>query len=241
MRVCIILPTYNERENLPRVLETLNKEFLNIKEHTFNILVVDDNSPDKTYEIAKKYSEKCPHIKLLMRERKEGLGAAYIAGMIYAIELLNADIVFEMDADLSHDSKEIQNFMKEIEGGHDFVIGSRYISGGNLPNWPVRRKIISKTGNLLARMLAGIYRVKDCTSGYRAIRVDLLKQINLNNLKVSGYSFQMNLLHAATKKSAKIKEIPITFFDRKEGHSKLTKKDMFEYFINSFKLRFRSY
>jgi len=143
-----------------------------------------------------------------------------------------------MDADFSHDPKDIPKFLKEIKNGYGFVIGSRYIPGGDTPDWGFDRKLISSGGNFFARVIAGLYKVKDCTSGYRAIRSSLIKKINLNNLKVKGYSFQMNLLYEAVKNKAKIKEVPIIFVDRHVGTSKIERKDVYEFFINSFKLRF---
>ncbi|MFH1591798.1 MAG: polyprenol monophosphomannose synthase [Candidatus Woesearchaeota archaeon] len=238
MKVCIVLPTYNEKYNLPLVLDGLRDVFKTISNFDMSVLVVDDNSPDKTYEIAAEYMKKHSFVKLLKREKKEGLGAAYIAGMKYAIEKLDADILFEMDADLSHDPKEIPNFLDNINAGYDFVIGSRYIKEGKVVGWSPIRIVVSKTGNLLSTAVAGIKNIKDCTSGYRAIRTDILKKIDLNQLKVGGYAFQISLLHKALNKNAKIVEMPITFIDRTHGDSKLSKKDILEFLINSFRLRF---
>ncbi len=195
---------------------------------------MDDNSPDGTQEEVKKFLGK--NIFLITGE-KNGLGAAYIRGFKYAINELKADVIFEMDADFSHNPKDIPRFLEEIKE-NDFVIGSRYIKGGDTPDWGFDRKLISSGGNFFARVIAGLYKVKDCTSGYRAIRTDLIKKIDLDNLRVNGYSFQMNLLYNAIKEKGKIKEIPIIFFDRHVGTSKIERKDMYEFFMNSFKLRF---
>jgi len=236
MKCCIVLPTYNERDNIGKLLKTLLEIFDTIKDFDMNVLVVDDNSPDGTQEVVKKFL-KGKRVSMITGE-KHGLGAAYIRGFKHAIEKLKADVLFEMDADFSHDPKDIPKFLKEIKNGYGFVIGSRYIPGGDTPDWGFDRKLISSGGNFFARVIAGLYKVKDCTSGYRAIRSSLIKKINLNNLKVKGYSFQMNLLYEAVKNKAKIKEVPIIFVDRHVGTSKIERKDVYEFFINSFKLRF---
>tara|TARA_Y100000034_G_C6788229_1_gene352723 strand:+ start:11 stop:721 length:711 start_codon:yes stop_codon:yes gene_type:complete len=236
MKACVILPTYNEKDNIGKLLKKLLEVFKGIKDFDMNILVVDDNSPDGTQEEVKKFLGK--NIFMITGE-KNGLGAAYIRGFTYAIEKLKMDVIFEMDADFSHNPDDIPRFLEEIKNGSDFVIGSRYIKGGDTPDWGFDRKLISSGGNFFARIIAGLYSVRDCTSGYRAIRTELIKKINLEDLRVKGYSFQMNLLHNAIKENGKIKEIPIIFVDRHVGTSKIERKDMYEFFINSFKLRFK--
>tara|TARA_Y100000034_G_scaffold133312_1_gene198439 strand:- start:405 stop:1121 length:717 start_codon:yes stop_codon:yes gene_type:complete len=237
MKACIIIPTYNEKENIGGLLEELLEGFKKIKNFDMSILVVDDNSPDGTQEIVKKYLDS-KQIFMLTGE-KNGLGSAYIKGFNYVLDKLKADVLFEMDADFSHKPEDVPKFLKEIENGYDFVIGSRYISGGEIPDWGFIRKSISSGGNFFARIVAGLYTVHDCTSGFRAIRTDLIKQIKLDKLEVEGYAFQMNLLHNAIKLGAKIKEIPIVFNDRNLGTSKMRLKDLREFFFNSFKLRFK--
>jgi len=237
-QVVIVIPTYNEVENIEKVINLIYDNTRSLKGFDINVLVVDDNSPDKTYEIVAKISKANKKVFLLKREGKSGLGAAYIDGFKYAFKNLNPEIIFQMDADLSHDPKEIPNFLREIKN-YDFVIGSRYVKGGKILNWGINRKIVSFFGNFFARIVAGMYNVRDCTTGYRAIRTDLLKKVDLDNINVHGYAFLLGLLHACYKKGARIKEIPITFLDREYGQSKLTKKDMLEFFFNSFKLRFK--
>ncbi len=237
-KVVIVIPTYNESENIERVINLIYEKTKNLNDYSINVLVVDDNSPDKTYEVVEKVSKKNKGVILLKRKDKAGLGTAYIDGFRYAFKNLNPDVIFQMDADLSHDPKEIPNFLREIER-YDFVIGSRYVKGGEILNWGIARKVISFFGNFFARVVAGMYNVKDCTTGYRAIRAGLLKKIDLDRINVHGYAFLLGLLHACYRKKARIKEIPITFLDREYGSSKLTKKDMFEFFINSFRLRFK--
>ena len=202
-----------------------------------SILVVDDNSPDGTAKIVDQYTEKfSSSVFLLNRRKKIGLGSAYIAGFKYAMDELGVDAVFEMDADFSHDPKDVPRFMEEVSNGSDFVIGSRYIRGGNIPDWGFKRRMISRGGNFFARAIAGIP-VNDCTSGFRAIKTSLLEKIDLDSLGAQGYAFQMNLLNEAMKNGAKIKEIPITFNNRKYGESKLGNGDIQEFFFNAFKIR----
>lgn len=235
--VVIVLPTYNEKENIGPLIDKILKQTQYLRNARLSILVVDDSSPDGTAKIVLKYTQKYPNIYLL-KGQKKGLGSAYIRGFAYATRHLKADIVFEMDADFSHDPSMISFFVYEIQKGYDFVIGSRYIEGGSIPkNWSLFRKLNSKWGNIFARHVAGLKDVKDCTSGYRAIRTSLLKKINLNKLKTKGYSFQMDLLHQAMKNNARISELPIQFTDRVLGNSKLRMRDIVEFIINSFLIR----
>lgn len=237
MKFCIILPTYNEKENIGTLLETLLGISEKINDFDMNILIVDDNSPDGTQEIVRNFLRD-KRINMITGDKK-GLGAAYIRGFRYAINELKADVLFEMDADFSHKPNDIPRFLDEINNGYDFIIGSRYVPGGDTPDWGIIRKIISSGGNFFARSIAGLKEVQDCTSGFRAIKTSLIKKIDLDSLNVQGYSFQMNLLWNAIKNNAKIKEIPIIFNDRNLGNSKMRFKDLREFFINSFKLRFK--
>jgi len=231
MESVIVLPTYNERENIPAVLDKLTK-------YDIKILVVDDNSPDGTGRFVKEYREKNPKVFLLERERKEGLGKAYIAGFKYALEKLDADIVFQMDSDMSHNPEDVPRFLEAIRE-NDVVIGSRYVKGGGIENWNWHRKLTSRIGNLLARFAAGLNPIEDCTTGYRAIRTDVLKKTGFEKIDAQGYAFLTTLLYELKKNGARIKEIPITFIDRKHGRSKLGKKEMAEFLLNSFRLRFK--
>lgn len=207
--------------------------------HETSILVVDDRSPDGTADAVREQMKIFDNIHLITGE-KEGLGAAYIRGMRYSMEKLGADVVVEMDADLSHKPEDLPRLIAEIDEGYDLVIGSRYVSGGKLPpDWSLLRKANSRWGNRFARYVAGIDGVRDCTAGYRAIRTSLLKKINLNSLKVKGYSFQMKLLFEAFVEGAKIKEIPIEFVERKVGHTKIGPGDIIEFIWTAFKLRDR--
>lgn len=239
MKTTIVLPTYNEKENIEDFLKTLLEEINLINDFDINILVVDDYSPDGTADIVKKVIENNPKVNLLLNNTR-GLGKAYIAGFRYAIENFSPDILIEMDSDFSHDVKKVKELLNAISKGADFAIGSRYIKGGSIPSdWALIRKLNSKYGNIFARIIAGLYGIKDCTSGFRAIKTDILKQIDLDKLNANGYSFQMNILFECTQKGAKVAEIPIDFIDRTKGKSKLGLYDILEFMVNSFILRLR--
>ncbi len=237
-KACIVLPTYNEAKNIHKLLKEIEKVSDEIKGWELLIMVVDDNSPDGTANIVEDFQNKNKNVHLV-KGKKQGLGVAYIRGFKHAIKKLSPDVLFEMDADFSHPPKLIKKFLETIDKGADFVIGSRYIPGGATPDWNLSRKIISGGGNFFARIVAGMYRVHDCTSGYRAIRTEIIKKIDLDNLEAKGYSFQMSLLYEAMDKGAKVKEIPLVFPDRKEGESKMKMNDLVEFFFNAFRLRMR--
>lgn len=239
MKVVIIIPTYNEADNIAPLTEALTENF-SVLSHDMHILVVDDNSPDGTAEIVKKLSQKNPAISLITGEKK-GLGAAYIRGMQYVLEQMNADVVFEMDADFSHSPSDVPRLLRAIEEGSDFVIGSRYVKGGSIPpEWGLLRRLNSKFGNIVARYVAGIYRVKDCTAGFRAIRTRLLEDINLGDIGVQGYAFQVALLNKAIINGARVEEIPVHFVERTKGESKLGLSDIIEFIINAWWIRVQS-
>lgn len=238
--VVVILPTYNERENIEKLIETLEKVFQKIPNWHMHILVVDDLSPDGTAKIVEGLRKNNPNLHLL-EGLKKGLGEAYKRGFIYALQKLRPDYIFQMDADFQHDPHDIPHFLKEAEKGSEFIIGSRYIPGGDCPNWEFKRKLYSWLANVGARILAGIKGINDCTSGYRCIKADFIKNLHVEQLRGNGYAFQLTLLHAATKKKLKIIEIPILFHSRKRGESKLGNKDILEFFFNAITLRFRRY
>jgi dolichol-phosphate mannosyltransferase len=236
-KIVIIIPTYNEKENIGLLINALQEEFNKVP-HNMNILVVDDNSPDGTAEIVKTEGKKYPNIHLITG-KKQGLGTAYIRGMKYAIDVLNADVVMEMDADFSHKPEDVPRLISALDIGTDFVIGSRYIDCGKIPeDWGLLRKMNSKWGNICARYIAGLYGVHDCTAGFRAIRTSVIKKIDLTNLKVQGYSFQIALLHHAIANRTVVKEIPVEFVDRKKGETKLGLFDIVEFVINACWIRF---
>ncbi|MBR2524879.1 polyprenol monophosphomannose synthase [bacterium] len=241
MNVTIVLPTYNEAENIEDFLNAVYEVINEINDFNINTLIVDDNSPDGTSAIVKKLQQSNDKIYLLENNTR-GLGNAYKAGFKYAIEHLNPNVLVEMDSDFSHSPEKLKELLPPINEGYDFVIGSRYIKGGSIPkDWALIRKLNSKYGNIFARFIAGLMQVKDCTSGFRAIKVDILKKIDLDKLDVYGYAFQMNILYECVNAGAKTYEIPINFIDRVKGKSKLDIKDVKEFMINSFKLFFRRF
>lgn len=233
-RTLVIMPTYNEADNILRIIPEVLKN--STPENEFNILVVDDNSPDGTAGMVE--GLKNERIHLLKREKKSGLGTAYVAGFHYAIKN-NYDYVFEMDADFSHDPKYLKGFIETIEQGYDLVIGSRYINGISVLNWPIRRLILSYLASVYTRMVTGL-KVMDTTAGFMCYRVSALKQINLDEVKSNGYSFQIEMKFKFYKKGFKIKEVPILFIDRLEGESKMSRKVVYEAYFMVWKLKFKS-
>lgn len=241
MKVIVIIPTYNECENIARLIEAIRIQFHHLASRMPavrpGILVVDDHSPDGTAERVRSLQRGSSGIHLIEGE-KAGLGAAYIRGMTHAVEVLAADVVFEMDADFSHRPEDIPRLLETIVGGADFVIGSRYVAGGSIPaDWSWRRRLISRGGNVLARRVAGLGGVRDCTAGFRAIRTDVLKRIDLAGLGVKGYVFQIALLHAALRAGAQIEEVPVQFVERAHGASKLGLSDIVEFIRHAVLLR----
>ncbi len=220
-KAVIVIPTYNEEKNLKPLVAKINLVIARINNWQIEILFVDSQSPDNTQKTIKELQKKCANIHLLSTP-KEGLGKAYYRGFNYAIELLNPYVIFEMDADLSHDPKEIPNFLKKIESGADFVIGSRYIKGGSIPsNWGLHRKVFSIVGNLVVRFGFMNLKISDWTDGYRAIKIWIIKSALPHIKNYSGYVFQIALLNTAVINKAVIKEIPVQFADRREGVSKI--------------------
>lgn len=239
---CIIIPTYNEADNIKGLLDLIFEHEKKQKGDaiTLQVLVVDDSSPDGTADIVKKYRKKNKSVHLLLREEKEGLGAAYIAGMKHAVEKLDPGAVLEMDADFSHDPSDVFRLVQEIRNGADFVIGSRYVDGGEIPDdWGAHRKVISKCANLATRSILGIKGVADCSGGFRAIRTSLLKKIDLDSLGVKGYAFQAALLEAALYNGARVREVPISFSNRENGESKMSVGDVLEGFTSLARIRSR--
>ena len=239
MKVVIILPTYNERGNIAALLTSLQNEFRRLR-HDMHILVVDDNSPDGTAELVREAMREYPNVHLITGE-KAGLGAAYIRGMRHALGELRADVVFEMDADFSHDPADVPRLLAALEDSADFVIGSRHVRGGSIPaEWSLLRKLNSAGGNWVARYVAGLYGIRDCTAGFRAIRASILRQIDFSALRVKGYAFQVALLHQAVTLGAVVKEVPVHFIDRKQGQSKLGLSDITEFVLNAWWIRLRA-
>jgi len=232
MKILIIIPTYNELENLPKLLpEVLSKD------EGINVLIVDDNSPDGTAGFVESQMKVNNRIHLIKRPSKQGLGTAYIAGFKYALQN-NFQIIFEMDADFSHDPKEIPRFLDEIKNS-DVVLGSRYINGVNVINWPLRRLLLSSFANLYTRIITGLP-VHDATGGYKCFNRKVLEAIDLDRVKSNGYAFQIEMTFKAWKKGFSVKEIPIIFVDRVKGKSKMSKKIVREAVTMVWKLRLKS-
>lgn len=239
MKIVVILPTYNEAENISPMIEALGVEFAKI-DHDMALLVVDDRSPDGTAGFVRQAMEKHGWVHLIEGE-KEGLGKAYIRGMRHANRELSADAVVEMDADFSHKPEDLPRLIAELDNGYDFVIGSRYVEGGSIPeNWGFHRKLNSSVGNLVARLVVGL-RVRDCTAGFRAIRSSILEEINLDHLGVKGYAFQVALLNRCVRTGAKVKEVPVDFIDRVHGTSKLGIRDILEFLFNVWWIRLHNH
>lgn len=222
MKAVVILPTYNEKENIETMIPFLEeKVFPQISDYEMAVLVADDNSPDGTADEVRKFMKKWDNIAISTGE-KQGLGAAYVRAMTYAIDEMKADIVFEFDADGQHDGRKIPQFLKKIDEGYDMVIGTRYSQGGSIPgNWPIQRKAFSVIGNLLVRTILGRFSIHDWTGGFRAIKKDVfLKEKKvLTNFK--GYTFQVTFLFNAVKDNFKIAEVPFGMTDRTLGSSKI--------------------
>jgi len=233
-KILIIIPTYNEAENITKIIPEvlINSNDL----YQFNVLVIDDNSPDGTSGLVT--GMKNPSVDLIKREKKMGLGTAYVTGFKYAIEK-GYDYVCEMDADFSHDPKYLKEFIDKIETGYDMVVGSRYIRGISVLNWPIRRLILSYAANIYTRVITGL-KVKDTTAGFTCYRITSLAQLNLDKIKSNGYSFQIEMKFKFFKKGFKIIEIPILFIDRREGKSKMSRKVVFEAYLMVWKLKFQS-
>lgn len=232
MKILIIIPTYNELENLPTLLpEVLSKN------DGINVLIVDDNSPDGTTAFVENEIKNNNRIHLIKRPSKLGLGTAYIAGFKFAIQN-GYDFVFEMDADFSHDPKEIPKFLDEIKNS-DVVLGSRYISGVNVINWPMSRLLLSWFANWYTRVITGLH-IKDATGGFKCFKREVLEAINLETVTSNGYAFQIEMTYKAWKKGFRVKEIPIIFVDRVKGKSKMSKKIVREAVTMVWKLRLKS-
>lgn len=230
MKKIVVIPTYNEAENIVALIETIH----NIV-NDLHVLVVDDNSPDGTAGLIKKMIEADDKIHLIERPVKNGLGTAYCTGFSWALQN-DFDIILEMDADFSHNPEIIPEMLKEIEN-NDLIIGSRYITGVNVVNWPLSRLILSYGANLYTRIITGMP-VKDATGGFKCFRAEALRKIDLTKIKSNGYGFQIEMNYRLWKKGARIKEIPIIFIDRRSGVSKMNKKIIWEAIFLVWKLKF---
>jgi dolichol-phosphate mannosyltransferase len=223
-KAIIIVPTYNERENVQQVVPTLIRVFKRVKHWQLGILIVDDNSPDGTADVVRELQKEHRQLYLLNNPKKAGLGGAYLKGMEYAFGHLKADVVFEFDADLSHDAEKIPDFLTAIDNGAEMVLGSRYMPGGSIPeDWGWHRKFLSVVGNSIIRLVLWDFRIRDWTGGYRAITKPVYDAIHkeLNRDEFTGYAFQVGFLHKAVRRNYKIIEVPFHFVDRTIGESKM--------------------
>jgi dolichol-phosphate mannosyltransferase len=233
-KILVIIPTFNEAENILNLIPEVLK--YSDSNYDWYVLVVDDNSPDGTASMVE--SLKNENVFLIKREKKSGLGTAYVTGFKFAIEK-SFDYVFEMDADFSHDPKYLPTFIELIEQGYDLIVGSRYINGVSVVNWPISRLLLSYFANIYTRVVTGL-KVKDTTAGFMCYRVESLKQIDLEKVNSNGYSFQIEMKFKFYKKRFKISETPILFIDRRAGSSKMSRKVVYEAYFMVWKLKFKS-
>jgi dolichol-phosphate mannosyltransferase len=215
MKALVIIPTYNEMENLPRIVPAVLSQ-----DDRLSVLIVDDNSPDGTGRLAEEMAQENQRVHVLHRPGKAGLGMAYRAGFKWALER-DYDRVFEMDADFSHDPKYLPDFLQATDKT-DLVLGSRYISGVNVINWPISRLLLSYFANVYARLVTGLP-VRDSTGGFKCFRREVLEAIDLDGVGSNGYAFQIEMSFRVWKKGYSIREIPIVFTDRERGQSKMSK------------------
>ena len=213
--VLVVIPTYNERDNLERIVGRTRTAVPDA-----DILVADDNSPDGTGELADKLADDDTHVHVLHRPGKEGLGAAYLAGFRWAL-VRGSGVLVEMDADGSHRPEDLPRMLTALEDA-DLVLGSRYVPGGTVVNWPKSREALSRGGNTYARLMLGIT-LKDATGGYRAYRASTLRKIALDEVESQGYCFQIDLAMRAIQAGLKVTEVPITFVERVHGTSKMSR------------------
>jgi dolichol-phosphate mannosyltransferase len=218
VRVTVCLPTYNERENLERMVRVLGDQGV-------SVLVIDDNSPDGTGELADRLAQELPHVEVLRRERKEGLGPAYLAGFRRALSD-GAELILEMDCDFSHDPADVQRLVAATSDA-DLALGSRYVPGGAVGNWGLLRRGISACGSLYARLLLGVG-VRDLTGGFKCYRREVLETIDLDAISSKGYAFQIETTYRALRAGFRVVEVPIRFVDREVGGSKMSRRIVLE-------------
>ena len=215
MRVLVVLPTYNERANIERILAEVRSHL-----PVADVLVVDDSSPDGTAEAAEKVAVELGSIEVLVRPEKNGLGPAYRAGFAWGLER-GYEAFVEMDSDFSHDPAALPELVAPMEVGADLVIGSRYIPGGSIPEWSTSRRLLSRSGNIYANLVLGLG-VEDSTAGFRVYSARILRAIDLGSVRADGYGFQIEMTYRARRAGAVIREVPIRFVDRVAGTSKMS-------------------
>jgi dolichol-phosphate mannosyltransferase len=218
LKATVCLPTYNERENLERMVRALGEQGV-------SVLVIDDNSPDGTGELADRLAEEHPHVAVLHRARKEGLGPAYLDGFRHALAD-GAELILEMDCDFSHDPADVQRLIAAA-GDADLALGSRYVDGGSVGNWGLVRRAVSAGGSLYARLVLGVG-VRDLTGGFKCYRRAVLESIDLDAISSKGYAFQIETTYRALRAGFHVVEIPIRFVDREQGGSKMSRRIVLE-------------
>jgi dolichol-phosphate mannosyltransferase len=214
VKATVCLPTYNERENLEKLVRALGR-------HGVEVLVIDDGSPDGTGEIADRLAAELRYVSVLHRPQKEGIGRAYIAGF-HRVLAGDSELVLEMDCDFSHDPADVPRLIAACEQGADLALGSRYVPGGGTRNWGLARRVISWGGSFYARALLGV-KVRDLTGGFKCFRRAVLESLDLEGIESKGYAFQIETTYRALRKGFRIQEVPITFADRTEGTSKMSR------------------
>ena len=233
-KTCIIIPTYNERENIAPALLASYKHAPDA-----HVLVVDDNSPDGTADVVRAEQKRFPRLSLVVREQDRGLGRAYCDGFKNVLDNDDIDVVVTMDADFSHDVAEVPHMLRLLERGYNVVIGSRYVSGGKTENWDWKRKLLSRSANIYARTILGIP-IHDLTAGFHCFRKELLRAIDVNSMQSDGYAFQIELKWRFFRLGARMAEHPIVFHERREGKSKLDRRVVWEALWIPWRLRLGS-
>lgn len=218
------MPTYNEKDNVGRMIDTLFENvFPKIKNHEMMLLVFDDTSPDGTWKVVQKKMKKYKNLHLSLAKGKQGLGFGYKRAFRYAIDNLHADAVMEMDVDFQHDPDDVPRFVRAFDDGADYVIGSRYVPGGSIPaEWGIERKFLSVVGNTVYRLGLLMFNIHDFTTGFRLARTSILKEVNFDKVFVKSFAYKTLLLYEMIKHKAKVREIPLNFQLRRSGDSKMT-------------------
>jgi dolichol-phosphate mannosyltransferase len=231
-KILVVIPTYNEAENIQKLIPEVLRQARNL-----DVLIVDDGSPDGTGAIVKDIMTTNRQVHLIERQGKQGLGTAYVRGFRYAIEN-GYDFVFEMDADFSHNPNDIPRFLSRIQSA-DLVLGSRYIDGVRVLDWPMNRLLLSYSANVYTRIMTGLP-IHDATGGFKCFRIEALKAIDLDKIRSNGYAFQIEMSFKVWKKGFRVVELPIIFADRKVGISKMSKNIVYEAVFMLMTLRVRS-
>lgn len=241
-KVIIVMPSYNEAKSVPKMVEAMAQIIPTIKDHQVELLYVDDTSPDGTADIVRGLQKKYSWLHLLVNPKKEGLGAAYAAGMPYAMKELKADWLMEMDADFQHPPTDVPRLVAQINNGYDYIVASRYIPGGSIPAaWSFQRKFLSVVGNLVARVCLIMPKIHDITGGFKLSRVKgFMDEFDFKTLLSKRFAYKIHLFFYMVQKGAKVKEVPFAFGNREEGESKIIKNEMQETLRVIFLLQFHN-